>query len=58
MNFEVYLKRKPSCSNDAQAARKRVAHVVANNVEEAKKIALALPQNAAFVIDGTPRRSK
>ncbi len=56
MNWEVYLKRK-ACVDDAQSARKKVAYVAANNAEEAKAIALAKPENRAFIIDGTPRRA-
>jgi len=54
--FEVYLKRK-LVTNDVQSARKKVAYVTANTVEEAKTIALARHENSAFVIDGTPRRA-
>lgn len=54
MKYEVYLKRK-ACVDDAQTARKKVAYVTAKTIEEAKAIALALPENAAFMIDGTPR---
>ena len=55
MKFEVFLKRK-ACVDDAQSARKKVAYVTAPNVEAAKEIALKRAENAAFVIDGTPRR--
>lgn len=56
MNWEVSLKRK-ACVDDAQSARKKVAYVIAKNAEEAKAIALAKPENRAFLIDGTPRRA-
>jgi len=56
MNWEVYLKRK-ACVDEAQSARKKVAYVTADTVEEAKAIALAKPENRAFIIDGTPRRA-
>lgn len=57
MNWEVYLKRK-ACVDDAQSARKKVAYVTAPNIEEAKAIALSRKENAAFIVDGTPRRSQ
>ena len=56
MNWEIYLKRK-ACIDDAQSARKKVAYVTAGNVQQAKEIALARPENWAFIIDGTPRRA-
>ena len=56
MKFEVYLRRK-ACIDDAQSARKKVAYVTAGNVQQAKEIALARPENRAFIIDGTPRRA-
>lgn len=56
MNWEVYLKRK-ACVDEAQSARKKVSYVTAKTVEEAKEIALAKPENRAFIIDGTPRRA-
>lgn len=56
MKFEVYLKRK-ACVDDAQTARKKVAYVTAKNEQEAKEIALKRAENAAFMIDGTVRRS-
>lgn len=55
MKWCVFLKRK-ACVNDAQSARKKVAYVTAPNIEEAKAIALSRRENAAFVVDGTPRR--
>ena len=57
MNWEVYLKRK-ACVDDAQSARKKVAYVTAPNIEEAKAIALSRKENAAFIVDGTPRRAQ
>lgn len=54
--WEVSLSRKQT-ENDVQNARKKVAYVAANNAEEAKAIALAKPENRAFIIDGTPRRA-
>ena len=56
MNFEVFLKRK-SCVDDAQSARKKVAYVEARDIEQAKAVALQRSENAAFIIDGTPRRA-
>lgn len=56
MRFEVYLKRK-ACVDDAQSARKKVAYVTAPNIEAAKAIALSRRENAAFIVDGTPRRA-
>lgn len=56
MKWEVYLRRK-ACIDDAQSARKKVAYVTAGNVQQAKEIALARPENRAFIIDGTPRRA-
>jgi len=56
MKFEIYLKRK-ACVNDQQTARKKVAYVTARTVEEAKEIALKRAENAAFIIDGTPRKA-
>ena len=56
MKWEVYLRRK-ACVDDAQSARKKVAYVTAGNVQQAKEIALARPENRAFIIDGTPRKS-
>jgi len=56
VNWEIYLKRK-ACIDDAQSARKKVAYVTAGDVQQAKKIALARPENRAFIIDGTPRRA-
>ena len=56
MKFEIYLRRK-ACIDDAQSARKKVAYVTAGNVQQAKEIALARPENRAFIIDGIPRRA-
>ena len=56
MKFEVYLRRK-ACVDDAQSAREKVAYVEARDIEQAKEIALARPENRAFIIDGTPRRA-
>ncbi len=56
MNWEIYLKRK-ACIDDAQSARKKVAYVTAPDMQQAKEIALARPENRAFIIDGTPRRA-
>lgn len=52
--FAVYLKRK-ACLNDNQTARRRVEYVKAHDKEEAKAIALAKPENAAFMADGQPK---
>lgn len=56
MKWEVYLRRK-DCVDDFQSARKKVAYVTAPNAEAAKEIALKRAENAAFIIDGTPRRA-
>ncbi|WP_206666501.1 hypothetical protein, partial [Xylella fastidiosa] len=56
MKLEAFLKRK-ACIGDAQSARKKVAYVTAGNVQQAKEIALARPENRAFIIDGIPRRA-
>lgn len=56
MNWEVYLKKK-ACLSESQSARKKVAYVTAPNIEEAKAIALSRRENAAFIVDGTPRRA-
>ena len=56
MNWEIYLRRK-ACIDDAQSARKKVAYVTAKTVAEAVDIALKRAENAAFILDGTPRRS-
>ena len=56
MNWEIYLRRK-ACIDDAQSARKKVAYVTAKTVAEAVDIALKRAENAAFIIDGTPRRA-
>lgn len=50
INFEVYLKRK-HCLNANESARRRVVHVRASDVGEAKRIALAMPENSAFVAE-------
>ena len=54
MKWEVYLRLK-SDADKTQNARKKVAYVTAETVERAKELALARYENAAFVIDGTPR---
>lgn len=53
-NFAVYLKRK-ACLNDNQTARRKVDYVQASDWHEAKNIALAKPENRAFIIDGRPK---
>lgn len=57
MNWCVFLRRK-ACLDDAQRARKKVAYVSAPSMEAAKQIALSRKENAAFEIDGTPRREE
>ena len=56
MRFEVYLRRK-ACIDDAQSARNKVAYVEARDIEQAKAVALQRAENAAFILDGTPRRA-
>lgn len=45
--WEVTLARKPTC-NAEQNARKRIEYVRAPDPQTARKIALAMPVNAAF----------
>lgn len=54
INWQVFLKRK-ACLNDNQTARRKVAYVRAPDKDEAKRIALLLPENAAFIADGQPK---
>lgn len=56
MKWEVFLKRK-ACVDDAQSARKKVTYVEARDIEQAKAVALQRAENAAFILDGTPRRA-
>lgn len=48
-HFEVSLTRK-STPNAVQNARARVEHVRAKDKDEAKALALAMPQNAAYKV--------
>lgn len=47
--FEITLSRKAS-ANENQNARKRIEYVRAHDKEEAKRLALEMPQNKAFVV--------
>lgn len=47
IKWEITLSRKPT-ANEEQNARKRIEYVRAPDQHEAKRIALAMPQNAAF----------
>lgn len=52
--FRVALKRK-ACLNDNESARSKVEYIKATDWHEAKGIALAKPENRAFIIDGRPK---
>ena len=49
INWELTLTRKAT-TNDAQNVRKRIEYVKAVDQQEAKRIAMAMPQNAAFKV--------
>lgn len=53
-HFAVYL-RKKACLNENKSARRKVVYVRANDKAEAKTVALSMPENAAFMLDGQPR---
>jgi hypothetical protein len=52
--FRVVMKRK-HCLNQNQAERQKVVEVLADNWHEAKNIAMAAPENKAFIVDGRPK---
>lgn len=47
--FEVTLTRKPT-SNEGQNIRRRIEYVKAHDKAEARRIALDMPHNQAFVV--------
>lgn len=46
-HYRVFLSRKETLNAD-QNARKRIEYVIATSKDEAKTIALSMPQNRAF----------
>ena len=54
VDFAVYLRRKAS-ANENQNARRKVVYVRAHDKDEAKRIALAKPENKAFIVEGVPK---